>query len=99
MAIDCGPEVEVVGKAFMGVFNSSEWAERAFCKECGTHIYYHLKGTDNYALPVGLLDGDPQFVFKEQIFIDRKPEYYEFANETEDLTEAEVIAKYAPPAK
>ena len=35
------------------------------------------------------------FEFKEQIFIDRKPSYYEFANQTENLTEAEVFAKFA----
>lgn len=100
LAIDCGPKMEVTsGKEFLGVFNSSEWAERAFCKECGTHIYYYLKDTDFYGVPVGLLDqGSTEFKFEEQIFIDKKPAYYEFANETENLTEAEVFAKYAPPA-
>jgi hypothetical protein len=34
--------------------------------------------------------------FKEQIFIDRKPSYYEFANRTLNLTEAEVFAKFMP---
>jgi len=29
-------------------------------------------------------------------FIDRNPSYYEFANQTLNLTEAEVFAKFAP---
>jgi hypothetical protein len=37
-----------------------------------------------------------EFEFTEQIFIDRKPAYYDFANQTVTLTEAEVLAKFAP---
>ena len=96
MGVDCGPNMAVEGGEVLGVYNFSEWAERMFCKECGTHIFYHLKGTERYSVPVGLLDGNQKFEFTEQIFIDKKPDYYEFSNKTDMLTEAEVFAKYAP---
>lgn len=31
-------------------YQSSAWGERAFCKTCGTHLYFHQLGTDNYYL-------------------------------------------------
>ncbi len=37
--------------------------------------------------------------FDKQIFIDEKPSFYCFANETNKMTGAEVFAKYAPPAE
>ena len=72
-------------------FQSSEWGERAFCKTCGTHLYFHQLGTDNYYLSAGLFD-DVKFELKSQIFIDKKACYYELANDTPKLTEAEFIA-------
>jgi hypothetical protein len=79
------------------MYKSSEWAERAFCGECGTHIFYRLLPSNEYYLPAGLFQDDGiEFEFKEQIFIDIKPSYYEFANQTLNMTEAEVFAKFAP---
>jgi len=39
LAVHCGPDVQFQGADQIGVFSSSEWAERAFCKKCGTHCY------------------------------------------------------------
>ena len=41
------------------------------------------------------IQDDIEFDFTEQIFIDRKPSYYAFANQTMNLSEAEVFAKFA----
>jgi hypothetical protein len=43
----------------------------------------------------GLFQDGVEFEFTEQISIDQKPNYYEFANQTVNLTEAEVLAKFA----
>jgi hypothetical protein len=32
-----------------------------------------------------------------QVFIDSKPQFYDFANETKMMTGAEVVAAFAPP--
>ena len=47
-------------------------------------------------VPVGLLDDQASFVFDSQVFIDKKPAFYSFANETSDMTEAEIFEMYAP---
>ncbi len=97
LAVDCGTDVVVNGEENVSVFNSSDWAERAFCRVCGSHLYYRLKDANHYSLAAGLFEGQIDFDFKEQIFIDEKPNYYAFANDTHNLTGAEVFAKYAPP--
>jgi hypothetical protein len=97
LAADCGTEVTFEGEENIVVYDSSEWAERGFCKVCGTHLFYRLKGNGLCIMPVGIFDEDPGFVFDHQVFIDEKPGYYAFANKTEDMTGAEVFAKFAPP--
>lgn len=95
LVVSCGSEVQIEGIDKLKVYKSSEWAQRAFCSECGTHIFYRLLSTNEYFVPVGLFQDDLEFEFKEQIFIDRKPSYYEFANQTLNMTEAEIFTKFA----
>lgn len=94
MAIDCGTEVIVDGSDNVSIYDSSQWAERGFCKKCGTHLFYRLKGTGQYMLAVGVLDDDDDLVFDHQVFIDEKPASYRFANETKDMTGPELFALY-----
>lgn len=94
MGVDGGTEVTLDGEENISVFESSKWAERGFCRRCGTHLFYRVKRTGQYALLVGLLGDDEGFVFDEQLFVEEKPSYYRFANETHDLTGAEFFAKY-----
>ena len=75
----------------MGSINPQNGAERGFCQQCGTHLFYRLKPKNQYYIPAGIFDRDRDFVFDHQIFIDRKPEYYSFANKTNNLTEKEVF--------
>jgi hypothetical protein len=95
LVVSCGSEVQIEGVDKLKVYKSSEWAQRAFCSECGTHIFYRSLSTNEYFVPVGLFQDGLEFEFKEQIFIDRKPSYYEFANQTLNMTEAEIFAKFA----
>lgn len=96
MSIHCGSDTKFEGADRITVFGSSDWAERAFCSVCGTHLYYRLIQTNDHILSVGLFQDGPEFRFEEQIFIDQKPRSYDFANVTSKLTEAEVFSKYAP---
>ncbi len=97
MEIDCGTEVSIKGKENVSVFNSSAWAERGFCRRCGTHLFYRIKETGQHMIPVGLFEDDENLVFDHQVFIDERPSYYQFAGETLEMTGAEILAKYAPP--
>ena len=87
-----GP-AKIEGESYIQRFQSSEWAERGFCSACGTHLFYHLLGGEHYVYPAGLFDGS-QVEFDHQIFIDEKPAYYDFANNTKNMTGAEVFAQF-----
>lgn len=100
MSVDCGTEVIFEdNEDQIGVFNSSEWAERGFCKKCGTSLFYRLKMNNQYIMPVGLFENLDGLNFDHQIYIDHKPEFYEFSNKTHNMTEAEVIAAYSPDSE
>lgn len=91
-------DVRFEGAENIGVYKSSEWGERAFCKTCGSVLYWHLAGSDHYTLSAGALDEQSGFTLTQQIFIDEKPDYYDFANETPKLTGAEVMAAFEAKA-
>lgn len=93
-AVECEREVEFEGAEHISTFSSSEWAERGFCRECGTHLFYRLKREGHYAIPIGLFDGDGEWRFSEQIFIDEKPSFYSFAESTNNLTGEDVFSQY-----
>lgn len=97
MEVRCGADVAFEGADHVSVFASSPWAERGFCRTCGTHLFYRFKKTGDHHIPVGLLEGDAGLVFDHQVFIDEKPPYYSFANETQTLTGAEIAAMYGDP--
>ncbi|MCI5072332.1 GFA family protein [bacterium] len=92
LAVDCGQDVQISGQEHIGVYSSSDWAERGFCKVCGSSLFYRLKEEQQYFIPAGLFD-DQNFKLDHQIFIDHKPSYYDFANETHTMTEQEVFEK------
>ncbi|OMH33928.1 aldehyde-activating protein [Motiliproteus sp. MSK22-1] len=99
LAVECGTDVTFGGEDNISVFNSSEWAQRGFCKQCGTHLFYRLLESQEYILPAGLFADDEQFQLDHQVFIDQKPSNYCFSNDTKNMTGAEVFAMYAPPAE
>lgn len=94
LAVDCGTEVTFEGQEFLSVYDSSAWAQRGFCNKCGTHLFYKLKEKSQYIVLAGLFDDIHSYKFDHQIFIDEKPGYYDFKNQTQNMTGAEVFAKF-----
>ncbi|WP_413288346.1 GFA family protein [Bdellovibrio sp. HCB337] len=94
LTVEGGKSFHIQGEEFVSIYDSSEWAQRAFCKNCGSHLFYHLKNTQHYNFSLGLFEGVENFKFHVQIFVDSKPAFYDFANKTEMMTEAEVLAKF-----
>lgn len=95
-ATDCGKNVQFEGEENIGRFKSSNWAERGFCKICGSSLFYHLIPTGHYMMSVGTFDNQNGIEMKLQAFMDEKPDGYDFTNQNERLTGQEVFEKYAP---
>lgn len=94
LAVPCGSDVRIEGAEHITAYRSSDWAERAFCSKCGSHLYYRYLPTGEHFVPAGLFEDDSGLTFTAQIFVDNKPAYYDFANDTEKLTEAQVLAQF-----
>ena len=73
-------------------YSSSDWAERGFCTQCGSNLFYHLKGADNYVLCMGTFDDESIFELVGEIYIDEKPPGYDFAGDHPRQTGAEFMA-------
>ncbi|GAB4196627.1 MAG: GFA family protein [Wenzhouxiangellaceae bacterium] len=95
LAVDCSTEVTLNGDDNIGTYSSSDWAERGFCQRCGTHLFYRLKATGQYIVPAGLFGDNVEMQLHHQIFIEEKPAYYDFAQQTPTMTGAEVFAQFA----
>lgn len=96
MSVRCGSDVVFEGQDNIAVYDSSDWAERGFCRKCGSHLFYRLKVGNRHEIAAGLFDHQNDFSFDLQVFIDRKPSFYSFANKTKEMTEAEVIEMFGP---
>src|SRR5690606_28085718 len=72
LAVECEDRVSFTGESHIAIYASSAWAERGFCKNCGTHLFYRLKQQSFYAIPIGLFDHVESWEFAEQVFIDLK---------------------------
>jgi len=93
LAVECSG-LTVEDETNLGVYRSSEWAERGFCKACGTALFYRLREGEFGAVSLEALDDREGFAFTGQVFIDEKPAYYDFANATKNMTGAEVFAAF-----
>jgi hypothetical protein len=75
MVRDCGTTLSVEDKTNLGIYRSSEWAERAFCKQCGTPLFYRLIDQDLYFVSAEAFDNREGYAPASQVFIDEKPAY------------------------
>jgi len=95
-AVDVGQSISLSGVDNISIFSSSDWAERGFCKKCGTNLYYRLIENNEFHVSVGVLDELSKLKLTTEYFIDEKPGLYDFANDCQKLTGEELFAMYAP---
>ena len=86
------------GEDSVGWYKSSDWAERGFCKTCGSTLFYRLLDGGLIMGESGSFDMPKGLKITEHYFIDEKPDYYDVTDDAPKLTGAEVFAKYAPDA-
>lgn len=73
-------------------FESSAWAERGFCKLCGSNLFFRLKEADHYIVMMGSFDDLLPYKLSGEIFIDEKPPGYGLAGDHPRLTGEEFMA-------
>ncbi|MHA7818889.1 MAG: GFA family protein [Erythrobacter sp.] len=88
-----GEDFIVTGEDHITVYPSSEWAERAFCKTCGSSLWYKFLPTGGRTFIAGLFDLPNGLPIKQQIFVDEKPDWYDLVQQSPMKTGAEIIAE------
>lgn len=68
--------ITINGEENIARFQSSEWAERAWCEKCGSNLWYQVTAegpyAGNYHVPVGLLDDTTGLSVGREYFVDNK---------------------------
>ena len=83
----------------LATYRSSDWAERGFCRICGSSLFWRLtmdgpmKGLTSIC--AGTLDDQSGLELTHEVYIDKKPAGYSFAQDTRQMTEADVMAMVA----
>ena len=91
--------LSVTGAENVKTYTSSPWAERSFCGTCGSNLWYRITAEGPYQgvyhLGMGALEDASGIPLTEEIYIDSKPDGYSFAQDTKQMTKAEVEAMFA----
>ncbi|MEM9970123.1 MAG: GFA family protein [Pseudomonadota bacterium] len=66
-------EAEVRGAETIEAYHASAWGERAFCRVCGTTVYWTMKGQPPHSVAVGLFPDQSGMSVTEEIFVDYRP--------------------------
>lgn len=91
----CGADaVRVEDESALTAYSSSDYGERVFCTACGTHLFWRMKDGSMTVVWLGALDNSDDLTLTLQMFIDKKPDHYAFANKTKEMTGEEVFAHF-----
>lgn len=74
-------------------YASSDWAKRGFCSKCGSSLFYKLNDRDDFwSISAGLFDLPTGLSIGKEIFVDEKPDYYNFSGDQPRYTGPEFLA-------
>jgi hypothetical protein len=98
VSLDASAEAVAFTKGEPAVYTSSSWAERGFCRDCGSTLFYRVtagKSAGYTAMAAGTLDSLDGLSVSHEVFADGTGGAYTLAGDHERLTGAETMAKYA----
>jgi hypothetical protein len=66
---------ELTAQQTLGWYDSSAWAKRGFCRNCGASLFYRLNGIARTSVAIGMLDDANDMVISGQIFANSHPHW------------------------
>lgn len=88
--------IDWTGRDHIKVYQSSGWAERAWCDVCGSSLWYRVTADGpnhgEYEVPLGLFDDATGLRLEREIFSDQA--VLELAGPQERVTRADTLARY-----
>lgn len=78
---------------------TSGWAERAWCDECGSSLFYRITAEGNYQgvahVATGLFEDAGGLTLTGELYTDKRPSGYAFKGDLHGMTKAEVEAMFS----
>ncbi len=96
LAVGFKGDIEIDDDSNLNFFHSSDWGERGFCNKCGSNLFWRTQDKSHGVVSVQALEEADEATLSSEIFIDKKPDYYSFSQETKQMSEAQVMAIFAP---
>ena len=70
-----------ISDASLKWYQSSKIADRGFCSNCGSQLFYRPKNFNRMAVLAGCFDGDLNMDIEEHIFVEFKGDYYKIEDD------------------
>lgn len=86
-----GESFSIEGEDTIGTYQSSDWAERAFCKTCGSSLWYLFLPTGNRSFLAGLFSDADGLAIEKEIFVDERAAWSDLSGDHPRQTSEEVI--------
>ena len=88
------------GEENIATRQTSAWAMRAWCRECGSNLFFRVTADTPWSgdteLPIGLFDDPNGLDMSNEIYIDHKPDSFAYAGEGRTLmTRQDCIDKFS----
>ncbi|WP_417513447.1 GFA family protein [Minwuia sp.] len=96
MAVQCeGAPTYTAGADAVGWYQGSKWAERGFCTKCGSSLFFRMASDPDLltAVAVEAFDDASEMELHQHIYIDAKPDRYDFADSVPRLTGEQFMAQ------
>ena len=89
MAVQCpGAPSYSAGEDLVTWYQGSKWAERGFCARCGSSLFFRMAQNPDMltAVSVEAFDIADDMALHMHIYIDAKPDRYDFTDDVQRLT-------------
>ena len=88
-----GVDYIIAGEDKVTRYQSSNWAERAFCSICGSNLWYLFIPGNHISFLSGLFELPEGIGVLQQIFVDERPDWYAHLENSPMKTGAEIMAE------
>ena len=85
--------LKLSGDAAIAYHRASEWGERAFCKTCGSTLFWRMQERPIAYMAVGLFDDQSGLHMAQEVFSDCRAAWMHPYDGAEQSTEAQEFAK------
>ena len=75
--------LKLVNEAGLKWYRSSSIAQRGFCQNCGSTLFWKPDSGDRISVYVGTIDGQTKLALSSHIFVEEKGDYYEIEDNVE----------------